>query len=194
MTACPPLATHPHPPTPRPTPTPHPAVRALAATASEAAAAAGAASGGSPPAGGADSGAPPPPPPQAAAEQATAYADLLRGRYKAHAKHPDVTRALAALDILTAAAAHGSALAPLLEAVAADPADAGARFALAEAQMAVGRHQDAVDACLAVIRAHGPGWRDGAARALLLKIFETLGPAHPVATAGRKALSKLLFR
>lgn len=155
------------------------AVRALAASASEAAAS-GATSTG--------------PSLKEMNDQAAMYADMLRGRYKGHAKHPDVTRALAAIDILTAAAAHGSQLAPLLEAVSANPGDAGARFALAEAQMAVGQHQAAVDNCLAVIKAEGAAWREGAAKSLLLKIFEILGAADPIANAGRKALSKLLFR
>ena len=37
------------------------------------------------------------------------------------------------------------------------------------------------------------GWHDGAARKLLLAAFGVLGPNHPEALRGRKALSKLLF-
>jgi putative thioredoxin len=126
--------------------------------------------------------------------QAATYAALLRGRYKSHLKHGDVTRALAAVDLLAAAGESAAQLAPLLQAVAAAPADPHAHYALAEAQLATGQHAAAVDSLLAVLKLGGPGWRDGLARATLLKLFETLGASSPVASAGRRALSKLLFR
>jgi thioredoxin-like negative regulator of GroEL len=131
--------------------------------------------------------------PKVLAEEVRTYTDLLKGRYKHHLKHADVSRALAAGDVLSAAAEHSGQLAPLLAAVEAAPKDAGARFALAEAQLALGQHAAAVDNCLLIVRAE-PGWRDGAAKSLLLKVFETLGPSHPVSVDGRKRLSKLLFR
>jgi putative thioredoxin len=36
-------------------------------------------------------------------------------------------------------------------------------------------------------------WNDQAARKQLLKLFEALGPSHPLAAAGRRRLSSLLF-
>lgn len=126
-------------------------------------------------------------------EEVRGYVELLKGRYKHHAKQADVSRALAAADVLSAAAEHSGQLQPLLDAVAANPKDPQARYALAEAQLALGQSQQAVDSCLAIIKTD-PAWKDGAAKSLLLKIFETLGATHPITISGRKALSKLLFR
>ena len=89
--------------------------------------------------------------------------------------------------------AEGS-LEPLLASVRASPSDPEPRFALAEALEASGQHSPAVEACLEIIAAHGPAWGDGKARKLCLRIFEALGSTHPVVSAGRKRLSKLLFR
>ncbi len=61
------------------------------------------------------------------------------------------------------------------------------------AQVGLGMHQEAVDACLAIIKAD-KSFNNGAARTLLLKEFENLGATHPITLAGRKQLSKLLFR
>lgn len=76
----------------------------------------------------------------------------------------------------------------------ASPADPDFRYALAEALESAGQHAAAVDACLELLAAHGAGWGEGKARVLCLRIFEALGAGHPVVAAGRKRLSKLLFR
>jgi putative thioredoxin len=68
------------------------------------------------------------------------------------------------------------------------------RFDLAEAQIGAGQHQEAVTNLLAVMKAAGPAWNEGAARITLLKLLDTLGSGNPIAVAGRKQLSKLLFR
>jgi putative thioredoxin len=81
----------------------------------------------------------------------------------------------------------------LLAAVAAHPRSAEARYKLAEAQVGLGQFAAAIDSCIASLKAE-PGWNGGAARTLALKTFEQLGPGHPAVTAGRKAMSKVLFR
>ena len=77
--------------------------------------------------------------------------------------------------------------------MAAAPADLNARMQLAEGLAAAGQHAAAADELLAIIRADA-GWRDGAAKATLLRLLGTLGPGNATAAAARKALSKLLFR
>lgn len=144
--------------------------------------------------GGAGAPAGPAPDVPALYRQAREYADLLRGRYKAQTKDAEVARALATVDLAAGAETAAAALAPLRAAVAAAPTDPDARFALAEALMAAGNHAPAVDHLLAILKAAGPAWREGTARTTLLKLFDTLGPAHPLTASGRKALSKVLFR
>jgi putative thioredoxin len=62
---------------------------------------------------------------------------------------------------------------------------------LAKALLGLGDATGAIDAALEALKrnAAAPGAKD-----FIVKIFETLGPAHPLAVAGRKRLSKVLFR
>ena len=80
----------------------------------------------------------------------------------------------------------------LRRAVEADGGDHQARFDLATAQFANGQQEAAVESLLEIIR-HDKEWNDQAARLQLLKFFEALGHAHPLAVAGRRSLSTLLF-
>jgi putative thioredoxin len=52
--------------------------------------------------------------------------------------------------------------------------------------------QEAIDELLAMIKADR-NWNEAAARAQLLKFFEALGFTDPLAVAGRKRLSTILF-
>lgn len=109
----------------------------------------------------------------------------------ADAKHEQVVRARAQLELAKALGPVGDRAA--LEArVAADPADLEARYELAGALFVAGDRDGAADQLLAII-AREPGWRDGAARARLLKLFEAVGLSDPWTVATRRRLSQLLF-
>ena len=104
---------------------------------------------------------------------------------------PAIERARAALT-LAADRADPAELLALREAVAAAPDDHQARFDLAVAEMAEGNRDAAADALLAIIAAD-KDWNDGAARAKLLSIFETIGITDPWVAATRRRLSAALF-
>jgi putative thioredoxin len=76
--------------------------------------------------------------------------------------------------------------------VAANPADHAARLELANALYAAGRNEDAIEGLLELIK-RDRKWNDEAARKQLLKLFEALGNANPLVSAGRRRLSSLLF-
>ena len=76
--------------------------------------------------------------------------------------------------------------------VQADPSDYQARFDLATALHAGGQVQEAVDQLLEIFR-RDREWNDGAAKAQLFQIFDALPPKDPVALAGRRKLSSLIF-
>ena len=76
--------------------------------------------------------------------------------------------------------------------VEADPTDAEARFELAQALHAAGEVDAAVDALLEIVR-RDAGWNDGAAKTQLFTIFDALAANDPIALAGRRKLSSLLF-
>jgi putative thioredoxin len=105
------------------------------------------------------------------------------------AKHPAISRARAALEVITAPAVDVSAEEARLKANADDHE---ARFAIAQARMATGDRDTAADELLEII-ARDREWNEGAARARLLQILEAAGIEDPWARAQRRRLSALLF-
>lgn len=83
-------------------------------------------------------------------------------------------------------------LAQLQARVEADPDDQQARLDLAQALHADGRVQEAVDLLLDSFR-RDRDWNEGAAKAQLLTIFDSLKPTDPIAQKGRRRLSSLIF-
>jgi putative thioredoxin len=76
--------------------------------------------------------------------------------------------------------------------LAANPADHEARFDLARALCGRGLYEAAVDELLAIIKADRE-WNEAAARKFLLRLFDALGPSHPLTQSARRRLSSLLF-
>lgn len=76
--------------------------------------------------------------------------------------------------------------------VAADPADQQTRLDYATALHAAGHVEEAVEVLLESFR-RDRDWNDGAAKAQLLTIFDSLKPGDPVGTRGRRRLSSLIF-
>ena len=122
------------------------------------------------------------------AEQAAALLDQVPAKDRTHA---EVVAVRAALD-LAAKAKEAGPVDDLKARAAADPKDFQARFDLALAYCAGNQRQEAIDELLAMIKADR-NWNEAAARAQLLKFFEALGFADPLAVDGRKRLSTILF-
>jgi putative thioredoxin len=121
-------------------------------------------------------------------EQATALLDQVPAKDKTHA---DVVAVRAAIDLAEKAKEAGP-VDDLKARAAADPKDFQARLDLALAYWAGEQRQEAIDELLAMIKADR-AWNEGAARQQLLKFFEALGFADPLAVDGRKRLSTILF-
>lgn len=83
-------------------------------------------------------------------------------------------------------------VAPLQEKVDANPEDLQARYDLALALFAANKAEEAVNHLLEIVR-RDKEWNEEAARDQLIKIFDTLGPTHPVTLKGRRGLSSILF-
>ena len=76
--------------------------------------------------------------------------------------------------------------------LAADADDHDARMELAMALAGKGKLQAAADHLLIVL-SRDRDWKDGAAKAELLKIFEAAGPMSEIARQGRKKMASILF-
>ena len=104
---------------------------------------------------------------------------------------PAVAAASAALRLAEQASNVGE-LAPLEQAVAANPDDHQARFDLAVALSAKGDRAGAADQLLEIIR-RDRNWNDQAARKQLLQLFEAWGLMDPESVAARRKLSAIWF-
>ncbi|HAV07532.1 MAG TPA: thioredoxin [Rhodobacteraceae bacterium] len=89
-------------------------------------------------------------------------------------------------------AANAGPVTELQAALDADPANAQARFDLAQALHAKGDVEAAVDHLLELFR-RDREWNDGAAKSQLLTIFDALKPNDPVGLKGRRRLSAMIF-
>jgi putative thioredoxin len=83
-------------------------------------------------------------------------------------------------------------LAELTARVEADPDDHQARFDLAAALQAEGDVEGAVEELLELFR-RDREWNDGAARAQLFTIFDSLKPQDPIALKGRRKLGSMIL-
>lgn len=102
-----------------------------------------------------------------------------------------VEAAQAQLQLARQAASAGP-LDDLSHRVGADPDDQQARLDYATALHAAGQVEAAVNELLEAFR-RDRDWNDGAAKAQLLMIFDSLGPTDPVGQKGRRRLSSLIF-
>ncbi len=105
------------------------------------------------------------------------------------AKNADLESVRAALAL---AAAAPSDTAEAEQRLAADAGDHDARLELAMALAGKGRLQEAADHLLTIL-GQDRDWREGAAKAELLKIFEAAGPTSDVAKLGRRRMAAILF-
>jgi putative thioredoxin len=116
--------------------------------------------------------------------------DILDGLPDELAKAPEISRALAALEVASAApAADTSALEQRL---ASNPDDHEARFELAAARMSAGDRDSAADALLEIVK-RDREWNGGAARKRFLQLLEAQGLEDPWSSAQRRRLSAVLF-
>jgi putative thioredoxin len=104
---------------------------------------------------------------------------------------PAIVAAWAALRLAEQASNVGE-LAPLEQAVVANPDDHQSRFDLAVALSAKGDREAAADNLLEIIR-RDRKWNDEAARKQLLQLFEAWGLMDPATVAARRKLSAIWF-
>lgn len=140
-------------------------------------------------------------------ENAAAYAGLIRAHLaldeldQAEGLLASVPEAIATASEIEAARANvelakqaqsAGPVAELTAAVEADAANHQARFDLATALHANGDTQAAVDHLLEIFR-QDREWNEGAAKAQLFTIFDALDAKDPIALAGRRKLSSMIF-
>ena len=107
------------------------------------------------------------------------------------ANDPALLAAQAQIDLAEASADAGEA-GELEARLASDADDHQARYDLAMALIGKGDAAGAIDALLELFR-RDREWNEGAAKAQLIKLFDSLGPRSEAAQKGRRRLSSLIF-
>lgn len=126
-----------------------------------------------------------------AAKDVPAAASTLQQVPPQIAKSGPIDAARAQLQLAQQASEAGP-LDELRDAVEADPTNQQARLDLAKALYAAGQIEEAIDVLLESFRMDRD-WNDGAAKAQLLTIFDSLKPTDPIAQKGRRRLSSMIF-
>jgi len=126
----------------------------------------------------------------AAGEPAQAR-EILASAPEAALNDAGIASVRASLDLIDDAEGAGDPLA-LQAQLQANPKDHQARFDLARALIGRGDLDGACDALLLIVESNRD-WNDGAARALLLKIFDAAGAGSDLSKSGRRRLSSILF-
>jgi putative thioredoxin len=103
-----------------------------------------------------------------------------------------IVAARAAVDLAEAAAGASGETRALTARLEADPNDHQARFDLALALIGAKDNEGAVEHLLELFR-RDREWNEGAARAQLIKLFDSLGPKDPLVGRGRRRLSSMIF-
>ncbi len=117
---------------------------------------------------------------------------ILDGAEDETAKHPDMAAARTALELRETAARASAQSAEYRRRLALDANDHQARFDLALAYYADGETEASMDELLELFR-RDRAWNDDGARKQLVKVFDALGPSHPLTLTGRRRLSSLIF-
>lgn len=147
----------------------------------------------------------------AIAAEDPASTEAWGGLVRAHLAAGDPEAAQAALDQVPAAAAasapveaararlhlarqaaNAGPLGDLQARVEANPDDQQARLDYAQALHAAGRVEEAIDMLLDSFR-RDRDWNEGAAKAQLITIFDSLKPNDPLVQKGRRRLSSMIF-
>lgn len=121
-------------------------------------------------------------------DQARAILDLAP---KDKANDPAILAARAQIELAGTGADAGE-VASLTQAVEKDPSNHQARFDLADALIAKGDAEGAIAQLLELFR-RDREWNDGAAKARLFTLFDSLGPKNPAVLKGRRGLSSMIF-
>ena len=103
-----------------------------------------------------------------------------------------IAAARAQIELAEATAGATGETAELEARLAADPDDHQARYDLALARVGAGNSEGAIDDLLELFR-RDREWNEGAAKAQLLKLFDSLGPKSEAAQKGRRRLSSMIF-
>jgi putative thioredoxin len=127
-------------------------------------------------------------------EEAKELADIISQSYPKDVATPEVQQALTALELSSTGSGSSSKeeIEKLKESILSNPNDMDSRLALASALWASSEQTQAINTIFDMIKID-KNWNDQAARKLLLKFWESLGPENPLTSSSRKRFGAIWF-
>ena len=121
----------------------------------------------------------------------------LHKNYASSLNNPEVRKAISTVALAAeagdAAASGGPTEAEMRAILESAPRDHATRYALAQKLLGAGQHDESIEELLLVLRKGGKAWNEGAAKGLLLKIFDMLGTTDERAVKGRRRMNSYIL-
>lgn len=119
----------------------------------------------------------------------------IKEQFSNELSNPYVRKAIAAVELAEqASSSQSQSRDSLLAAITANPNDLQARYDLAISYFQTGTYEPALEQCFEIIK-KDKTWQDAAARKLILKIFDALGPKDPITKNGKSNyLNNIFFK
>ena len=121
----------------------------------------------------------------------------LHKNYASSLNNPEVRKAISTVALAAeagdAAASGGPTEAEMRAILESAPRDHATRYALAQKLLGAGQHDESIEELLLVLRKGGKAWNEGAAKGLLLKIFDMLGTTDERAVNGRRRMNSYIL-
>lgn len=123
-------------------------------------------------------------------DQAEEFIEVIKNSYPNDLSLPQVVQAISAFEL--ASGSSNINFDELTAKITSNPKDLEARYELATGLWAKARQEEAINHVLEMVKID-KNWNDQAARKFLLKIWESLGPDHPLTASSRKRFSSIWF-
>jgi putative thioredoxin len=125
-------------------------------------------------------------------ETAQGLTETLKSSYPESLEQPRVKQALSQVELESIQGTSDVDVEALKNKIKENPKDLQSRYELGLYYQKRGQYQNAIDENLNIIKIDKE-WNDRAAKAMLIKIFDSLGPEHPTTLAGRRRLNNIWF-
>jgi len=118
----------------------------------------------------------------------------IKSKYETSLNSVEVKQAITALELAKTANSNPDKLSieELQQKIQKNPEDYQAYYDLASEYLSKNVHDKSIDTLIQLLKKN-KNWNEDAARRLLLKIFDVLGPTHPLTKTGRARFSSIWF-
>jgi len=125
-------------------------------------------------------------------ETAQDLVKTIQSRYQEYLNESRIKQAISQVELQSMEGNSKVDVQGLLDKIKQNPKDSQSLYDLGVHYQRIGRYQEAMNQMFQIIK-NDREWNDQAAKQMLLKIFDSLGPEHDLSVKGRKRLSNVWF-